>query len=347
MHVAIIEDDPHNLDILTRVVSKLGDVRVSGHVCAMTALAELAGENVDLAIIDFSMPNMDGLTFLRNFRADARRLSVPVIMITADQNEHLRIKAVEAGVTDFLTKPTIPSELRARVTNLLALRQAQNSCAERARTLEEEVSAATAHLMDREEELIARLGRAIEYRDGGVGDHISRVATIARIIGEELGLPQGALRNLYLAAPLHDIGKIGVPDAILNKPGRLTDEEMATMRRHVEIGAAILGGSDIDLMQTATDIAESHHEKWDGTGYPRGARGDSIPLVARITAVADVFDALCSDRPYKRAWSAEKAYAEILRSSGSHFDPQCVAAFERGWSRIERLVSSSAVDRAA
>ncbi len=347
MRVSIIEDDPQNLAILVRVVSKMEGVDVHGHRSPQTALDDLRETDVDLVIVDFSMPDMDGLTFLERFRTEPRHASVPVIMITADQNEDLRLKAVEAGVTDFLTKPVIPSELRSRATNLLSLRRVQNTITERAKTLEDEVNAATAHLMQREEEIIWRLGRAIEYRDGDVGDHISRVATIARIIGEELGLSSKILRNLYLAAPLHDVGKIGVPDAILNKPGRLTDEEMRVMRQHVAIGAAILGGSDIDLVQTAADIAESHHEKWDGTGYPRGAKGDAIPLVARITAVADVFDALCSDRPYKRAWSAEQAYAEILRNSGSHFDPQCVAAFERGWSRILPLVVKPAVHHAA
>lgn len=347
MRISIIEDDPQALAILVGVLSKLPGVDVFGHRCPQSALEEMAYTDTDLAIIDFSMPAMDGLTFLERFRSEPGNASVPVIMITADQNEDLRLKAVDAGVTDFLTKPVIPSELRSRATNLLSLRRVQNTVAERAKTLEEEVVAATSHLMQREEEIISRLGRAIEYRDGDVGDHISRVAMIARIIGEELGLSSRTVRNLYLAAPLHDIGKIGVPDAILNKPGRLTDEEMAVMRQHVQIGAAILGGSNIDLVQTAADIAESHHEKWDGSGYPRGARGDAIPLVARITAVADVFDALCSDRPYKRAWPAEQAYAEILRTSGSHFDPQCVAAFERGWSRILPLVSAPAIEHAA
>lgn len=347
MRISIIEDDSQALAILVGVLSKLPDVHVMGHRCPLNALEEMAWHDTDLAIIDFSMPEMDGLTFLSRFRAMPGNASVPVIMITADQNEELRLKAVEAGVTDFLTKPVIPSELRARASNLLSLRRVQNSVSERARTLEDEVNAATAHLLQREEEIIARLGRAIEYRDGDVGHHISRVAMIARIIGEELGLPAHTLRNLFLAVPLHDIGKIGVPDAILNKPGKLTDEEMAVMRRHVEIGAAILGGSDIDLVQTAADIALSHHERWDGTGYPRHAKGDAIPLAARITAVADVFDALCSNRPYKRAWPAAEAYAEILRGAGAHFDPQCVAAFERGWSRILPLVTLPAVNDAA
>lgn len=347
MHISIIEDDPQTLAVLVRVLSKLDAVDVRGHVCPHTALDDLNGQPVDLAIIDFSMPGLDGLAFLQRFRGQCGHGNVPVIMITSDQKEDLRLKAVEAGCTDFLTKPVIPSELRARASNLLALREAQTRCEDRARSLEDDVSLATRHLLKREEEIIARLGRAIEYRDGDTGNHTSRVGSVARIIGEELGLPEGTIRNLYLGAPLHDIGKIGVPDAILNKPGKLTDDEWVLMRRHVEIGASILGGSDVDLVQVAADIALNHHEKWDGSGYPRGTRGDAIPLAARITAVADVFDALCSDRPYKRAWTAEDAYAEILRCSGSHFDPQCVAAFERGWSRIAPLASSPAVDRAA
>jgi putative two-component system response regulator len=346
MQIAIVDDNSTNLAILTRLVSRMADVTVRGYVDPMTALAEFAANPVDLIVVDYQMPGMDGVSFIRRIRAMGNDL-LPIIMVTADLDQHLRIEAVEAGATDFLTKPVNPVELRARAGNLLDLRRAQISLADRARTLEDDVAAATRHLLEREEEVIARLARAIEYRDGETGDHVTRVGEISRIIGQELGLDPHALRNLWLAAPLHDIGKIGVPDAILNKPGRLDTDELAKMRAHVEIGGAILSGSSTDLVQIAQEIAACHHEKWDGTGYPRGISGQSIPLPARITAIADVFDALCSDRPYKRAWPIAKAHAEILRGAGTHFDPLCVAAFQRGWPRIVAVMNQNLPEAAA
>lgn len=341
MRVVIVEDNGTNLDLLCAMVGRLPNVTVQGFSDPHLALADAATNGCDLLIADYMMPGMSGLELIEAMRALPSHEHVPMVIVTADGDRALRLAAIAAGATDFLTKPADPLELRSRVTNLLALRGAQNALADRAVSLAAEVAEATRHLQRREEEIIGRLARAIEFRDGETGEHVGRVAQIARILAEELGQDADFIRNLGLVAPLHDVGKIGVPDAILNKPGRLDVQEMAVMRTHADIGAQILAGGDSDLVQMAEAIAAGHHERWDGTGYPRGVAGLDIPLEARITAVADVFDALCSVRPYKAAWSVDEAYAEICRSAGSHFDPACVAAFARSWPRIAPVIGAS------
>ena len=293
----------------------------------------------DLVLVDYMMPKIDGIEFIEILRRSTGYSLVPIIMITSNGEQSIRLRAIEVGATDFLTKPFDSVEMQARVRNLLALRKAQLELSDRALLLSAQVEAATLHLVAREEELIWRLARAIEYRDGSTGEHISRVAAISRLIALGLGFDEARARILYLAAPLHDIGKIGVSDLILQKPGRLNDEEMGLMRKHVKIGCHILEDGSSDLIHVAALIAGAHHERWDGLGYPSGLAGDAIPIEGRIVAVADVFDALCSERPYKQAWPIERARAEIVASAGSHFDPACVAAFEAQWSRIEAVMA--------
>lgn len=292
----------------------------------------------DLVLVDHIMPEMDGVQFTSALRArDAYRL-VPIIMVTSDMDRNTRIEAIRAGATDFVNKPFDPTELQARVANLLTLRAAQVELADRANWLSREVELATAHLLTREEEIIWRLARAIEYRDGDTSEHVSRVAQVSQLIARGIGLSPQRCRTIYLAAPLHDIGKIGIADAILGKPGKLTPEEFSIMREHVTIGARILENGSSELIKTAELIAQSHHERWDGAGYPDKLSGTDIPIEARIVAIADVFDALCSKRPYKPAWPVEKAYAEIVASSGTHFDPACVDAFCAQWGEIAEII---------
>ena len=297
----------------------------------------------DLVLVDYLMPKMDGIRFIELLRRSTSYALVPVIMITSSDGQDIRLSAIEVGATDFLTKPFDSIELVARVRNLLALRQAQLELADKAALLASQVDAATRHLAQREEEVIWRLARAIEYRDGTTGEHVSRVATISRLIAEGLGLSEEQGRIIYLAAPLHDIGKIGVSDTILQKPGKLDPEEFAIMRRHVEFGCHILEDGTSDLIRVAAIIAGAHHERWDGKGYPHGLAGEDIPLEGRIVAVADVFDALCCERPYKAAWPIEKAHAEILACGGSHFDPRCVEAFVEKWPQIEAVMRAGNV----
>lgn len=334
MRILIVEDDTIARAVLSRVISQAFECTVAQHHNGFEALADCAGTAPDLILVDYQMPGMNGVEFIRRLRRDARFEHVPVVMITAENARDVLIEAIEAGATDFLRKPVDPQELKVRARNLLGLREAQLKLADRARLLASEVAQATRRLIEREEEIIWRLARAIEHRDGGTGEHIARVAAISRIIAEEMGLEPEHCRNIYLGAPLHDVGKVGIPDSILNKPDRLSPEEFKTMQDHVTFGASILSNGDSDLIRVAEAIAAAHHEKWDGNGYPRGLAGEAIPVEGRIVAVADVFDALCQRRAYKPAWCPDEARAEIVAQSGQHFDPACVAAFERGWERV-------------
>lgn len=337
LSICVVEDNAINLSVLVAVLSRLPGVHVQGFADPLLALEGCGSKVFDLVLVDYVMPAMNGVDFVRTLRWSDGYRHVPVVMITADNDPGLRLRAVEAGATDFLNKPIDPQELKVRASNLLSLREAQLALTDKARLLSAEVHKATEKLIRQEEEVIWRLARAIELRDGGTGAHISRVATIAEAIARHLGLSDEACRMIYLAAPLHDVGKIGIPDAILNKPGRLSDTEMAVMRNHTEIGLHILAEAESELLRVAAEIAGSHHERWDGTGYPARLSGAAIPIAARIVAVADVFDALCTKRPYKRAWSLDEARAEIRAQSGAHFDPQCVCAFEAAWEVIAPL----------
>lgn len=334
MRILIVDDNATNLMLLKMIAQKVGGVTVEGCDCPIRALEMLRAQAFDLILVDYVMPGMNGHDLIRMIRMIETYQVVPIVMITGEADRQVRLDAISAGATDFLNKPVDPVELRARLSNLLALRRAQRDLANHAQWLEREVAEATRHLSEREEEVIWRLSRAIEFRDGGTGEHISRVATVSQLIAEGLGCDTTFCRTIYLAAPLHDVGKVGIPDAVLTKPGRLTDDEMATMREHVSLGQRIMAGAESGLIQFAEHIVASHHERWDGTGYPVGLSGENIPLEGRIVAVADVFDALCSPRPYKPAWPVLEAHEEINRCAGSHFDPQVVAAFNSRWSDI-------------
>lgn len=340
MRVLIVDDSRSSLAFLRQVVAGLDAVEIETCLSPSVALDIAARTQFDLVLVDHVMPEMDGVEVTRRLRADEAYRLVPVIMVTSDDDPTLRVAAIAAGATDFVAKPFDSTELQARVRNLLALRKAQIDLADRAAWLAREVDGATRHLVAREEEIIWRLARAIEYRDGDTGEHVSRVARISAIIAGALGLGDERCRVIYLAAPLHDIGKIGIADAILSKPGKLTADELRIMREHVSIGARILENGSSEVIRTAELIAQSHHERWDGTGYPDRLSGTDIPVEARIVALSDVFDALCSERPYKRAWPVAEARREIVSLSGSHFDPSCVAAFERKWPEIEALYSA-------
>jgi putative two-component system response regulator len=342
VRILIVDDSRSSLAFLKHVVGQLGWTDIECVLHPIEALRRVEQVQFDLVLVDNIMPEIDGVELTRRLRArDAYRL-VPIIMVTSMDDPQLRVGAIAAGATDFIHKPFDVTELQARVRNLVALRQAQTELADQAVWLAREVEIATRHLVEREEEIIWRLARAIEYRDGNTGGHINRVAQISQIVAEAIGLTPARARIIYLAAPLHDIGKIAIADAILSKPGKLTPEETANMRQHVSIGARILEHGTSEIIRTAELIAQSHHEKWDGTGYPDRLAGIDIPIEARVVAIGDVFDALCSERPYKRAWPIDEARQEIIKLSGSHFDPACVAAFEARWTEISALFQPEA-----
>ena len=330
MNVLIVDDNPTNLALLSHMLAPLPDVQAVQQGDPAAALDWCRNHEPDAVLLDYMMPGMDGLQFLDDFRALPGKANVPVIMITADQQTALRHEALQSSANDFLTKPVDHVELRARLSNMLAARRSQLALAQEVRGIQAKLAA-------REAETVHRLSLAAKCRDPETGAHLLRMANYARLIAAGLGLPQNEQNLILAAAPMHDIGKVGIPDNILLKPGRLDPDELAVMRRHPEIGARILGNGSSALLQAASSIALHHHERFDGTGYPHGLAGEQIPLYARIVAVADVFDALTSSRPYKPAWPLERALAHLREHSGTHFDPRCVQAFLTQWDAVSSI----------
>ena len=327
--VVIVDDRSTARSLLEGLARTLEpDVVVDSFADPLDALAQMRRVTPDLIISDYRMPGMDGIEFTRRVRTERRLADVPLIIVTVVEDRQIRYQALENGATDFLTRPIDPQECRARCLNLLALRRSQKMLADRAQWLEDQVMLATREVRTRERETLMKLAKAGEYRDEETGNHIIRMAKYARLIAEELKLTAMECDEIESASPMHDIGKIGIPDLILLKPGRHTPEEQAIMQRHPLIGHGILTDSPSRYLQMGAVIALGHHEKFDGSGYPQGLAGEDIPFPARIVAVADVFDALTSDRPYKRAWSFQDALNFIRSESGQHFDPDCVRAFE-------------------
>lgn len=335
MRVQIVDDNDTNLMLFERLVLRAGpDVAVTTHLDPQEALESCHQVMPDMVVVDFMMPKMDGHRYVEAIRRLPEGRDIPIVMITAAADRSIRQQALELGVTDFLTKPVDPSEAKVRFSNLLALRRSHLQLRDRNRLLAREINRATATVADREQELILRLSKAAEFRDPETGAHILRMARYSQLIALKLGLPEEQCDLLLRAAPMHDLGKLGIPDDILLKPGRLTEEEYKIMSKHPEIGHAILSGSDSQLIRMGAEIALTHHEKFDGSGYPNHLKGQDIPLMGRIVAVADVFDALTSARPYKAAWTVERARQLLIDNSGSHFDPACVEAFLAEWDEV-------------
>jgi response regulator RpfG family c-di-GMP phosphodiesterase len=327
MQVVIVDDSPVNLKLMESLVNRVGSLVPRTFQDPAAGLDWCLKNIPDLVIVDYMMPPPDGLEFIRRFRESPLNADIPVLMITADHEKETRYAALAAGANDFLTKPIDVVEFGARLRNMLALRRSQKALADRASWLAEKVAEATSEILDREQEMITRLSRAAEFRDADTGTHLLRMSHYSRLIAEQIGLPHDQLELILRASPMHDVGKIAIPDKILLKPGKLDEAELVVMKTHSEKGYEILRGSKSRLLDIAAVIAWTHHEKFDGTGYPRGIGGEAIPLLGRIVAVADVFDALTSARPYKPAWQVDDAMRWIGESAGSHFDPVCAAAF--------------------
>lgn len=335
MDVVIVDDQPSARTLLRHIVQDIGP-QIQAHDFGVPeeALNWCEDNRPDLLLLDYRMPGMDGLELARAFRKPLRNRDVPIVLVTVVGDEPVRQAALDAGVIDFLVKPIRPREMRSRFRNLLQLRQQSESVKQRALSLEQRLLASMHEVEERERETLSRLARAIEFRDAGTSAYLERMAHVAGLIAEGLGLPEEQVHLIELAAPLHDIGKIAIPDAILMKPGPLHDDERERMKEHPRIGYQLLQDSQNRFIQIGAQIALRHHEHWNGAGYPDGLAGDEIPIEARIVTVADVFDALLSPRPYKEAWSIAKALEFIGAQSGAMLDPACVRALMNNLPRL-------------
>ena len=338
--VMVVDDQSTSRAILEQVVRSLDErVVVEGFVRPVDAVVWATRHVADLVLVDYMMPDMDGIEFVRRLRALPGYEHVPTLMVTVHDDRKVRYAALDAGITDFLTKPVDARECLARCRNLLTLRRQQLALEDRKKLLEHMVADATREVREREKETLLRLARAGEFRDEETGNHLIRMSRYSRLIAQGIGLDHDEAETIELAAPLHDIGKIGIPDQILLKHDRLDEAEWDVMRKHPVIGHEILKGSASKYVRMGALIALGHHEKFDGSGYPNGLVGDHIPLCARIVAVADVYDALTSVRPYKQAWTAEQAFDYVATQAGRHFDPRVVEAF-RGMEDAVRQVQN-------
>ena len=338
LNIVIVDDQTSARTMLRHVIEDIApELSVYDFGDPLTALAWCEAHPVDLLLLDYRMPEMDGLEFARRFRRLPMHRDIAIILITVVGDEPIRQAALEAGVIDFLVKPVRPRELRARCRNLLQLRQQSENVKQRALSLEQRLLSSMHEVEERERETLSRLARAIEFRDAGTSAFLERMSRVAGLIAEGMGLAEDDVRIIEMAAPLHDMGKIAIPDAVLMKPGKLEEDEMAVMRRHPRIGYELLAGSQNRFIQVGALIALRHHERYDGSGYPDGLAGEAIPLEARIVAVADVFDALISPRPYKEAWTIDAALAWLYAQRGRLFDPHCVDALMRGRERLLQI----------
>lgn len=337
-NIVILDDQSTNLKIMRQLVTAIEpEANLYSFSNPAEALEWAKYNGCDLVITDLRMPVMNGIEFTRWFRKLPSCDDVPLVMVTIVEDRKSRYAALEAGATDFLTKPLDHVEFRARCRNLLKMREQQRIIKDRSSWLEQRVTEAVQGIEQRERDSLLHLAKAGEYRDVFTGGHVQRMAKFCRIIAESMGLPEEFRHLIELAAPLHDIGKIGIPDNILLKQGPLTPSERQIMNTHVEIGYNILKDSPSKYLRLGAIVALNHHEKFDGSGYPRGLRSQDIPLEARIAAIADVFDALLSSRPYKPAWPMDVTLDYIKQQTGTHFDPVCSEAFFKAKDEITEV----------
>jgi putative two-component system response regulator len=317
--VLITDDTPEDITILSNILRNTYRVKVATDGERALKLARTE-PRPDIILLDIMMPNMSGYQVCRFLKDDLDTCNIPIIFVTAMDDVEAETRGLEAGAVDYIAKPFSPPIVKARLKTHLALHD-QN------RMLEEKVRLRTVELNTTRLEIIQRLSRAAEYKDNETGLHIYRISHYARVLAQAIGMSRENVDLIFNASPMHDVGKIGIPDRILLKPGKLDPDERAIMQQHTVIGAEIIGRHDSDLLRMARNIAHSHHEKWNGKGYPDGLTSEAIPLEGRIVAVVDVFDALTNRRPYKEAWPVENAIELIQQEKGEYFDPDLVSAF--------------------
>lgn len=344
--IIIVDDEPANVRSLMRILDHAGYTSVIGTADSAEVAELYRRHDPDLVLLDLHMPEFDGLAVLRQLRELTGPLGyMPVLILTGDASSAPRRQALGLGARDFVTKPFEIDEVLLRIHNLLETRFLHQQITAHNRLLEQRVAERTAELDGAYLETLERLAIAAEFRDDETGRHTVRVGEVTARLAVALGLEEGRVALLRLASPLHDVGKIGIPDAVLRKPAALSADERSIMETHTVIGARILSGGRSPIMQLAETIARSHHECWDGTGYPDGTRGEAIPLEARLVSVADVFDALSSDRVYRKAWSIPGVLAYLREWSGRRFDPQIAGLCERP--EVERALVAVRLEVAA
>lgn len=356
--IMIVDDEPYNILVVRKFLEAAGYRNFITTSKSVQTIDLIRREQPDILLLDIMMPDVSGLDILQLLHTDPVLRRLPVIVLTASAENSVRARALELGAADFLSKPVEPSELGPRIQNVLAAKVHRDQLQQYSEELERKVRLQMQELEESRREVIYCLARAAEYRDDDTGQHVIRVGMYAGIIARELGLSADRVEQIELAAQLHDVGKIGIPDAILLKPGKLdTDEfdfikkhckfgkniinpisshESQRLKTHTDVGARILETPSSPILKLASIIAQTHHERWDGTGYPLGLSGEDIPLEGRITAVADVFDAVSSERPYKKPFPRKKCFEILKEGRGTHFDPDVLDAFFR---RTEDIVA--------
>ena len=335
--VLVVDDTPENIDVLSEILADEYRIKVANN--GEKALKIVYSDDPpDLILLDIMMPDLSGHEICRRLKANPDRRGIPVIFVTAMSTVEDEQLGLSIGAVDYITKPISPPIVRARVRTHLALY-------DQTRELERMVRQRTDELITTRQQIIRRLGRAAEFKDNETGNHVVRMAHYARLIAEAYGLGPEATSTIFHTAPMHDVGKIGIPDSILLKPAKLDAGEWKVMQQHPLMGAEIIGKHDSDLLATARTIALTHHERWDGNGYPQRLKGEAIPLEGRIVAIADVFDALISVRSYKPAYPIEQAMRIMEEEDGRQFDPALMAAFRKAFPEIRRVMDIYADDK--
>ena len=325
--ILIVDDEPGNIHVLKRMLNSAGYHNITTTTDGRSTPEIYQSIHPDLILLDIRMPGFSGFDVMDALSILETESYLPILVLTAQLDSETRLKAIKAGAKDFVNKPFIMEEMLARINNLLEVRMLHNSLHCDKKSLQTQVVESSQVLRQYQVEIIHRLARAAEYRDNETGMHVIRISKLCERLAKGCGLSEHECHLIRHASPMHDIGKIGIPDHILLKSGKLTHEEWAVMKSHADIGALILSGSESEFLQMAEIIAGSHHERWDGNGYPRGLKEDEIPIVSRIVTVCDVFDALTSERPYKEAWTIENTVKEMESQSGKLFDPNVLQTF--------------------
>ena len=324
--ILVVDDVPENLDVMKDILMPYYRVQIATNGRLAIKIA-LSSARPDIILLDVMMPEMDGYEVIRILQQEELTRTIPVLFVTAKSDAEDESKGFELGAADYLVKPVTPPVVLARVKTHLAMNDQRKLLADQVAMRTAQLTIRNLELEETRVEVIHQLARAAEYRDNETGMHVMRMGRFTQLLALEAGLTEPEAEQMTLAVPMHDIGKIGIPDNVLLKPGKLTDEEFKIIRTHPEIGYNIIGKHKAAILNLGAEIALTHHEKWNGRGYPRQLKGDEIPLSGRLTAIGDVFDALTSTRPYKKPWTVDDALAWIARESGEHFDPRLVSLF--------------------